>query len=105
MISVLAFSLPSQTAKGALEVVDDALEGQDARALYCALQDPSLALRNLQRENADWYLDQLSADREQKVLVRLGEGRTDRRTDACAPLNLCHLATQRLLFSVPAVHE
>ncbi|XP_054831639.1 ras GTPase-activating-like protein IQGAP3 [Eublepharis macularius] len=54
--------------KGALELVDDALEGQDPQALYCALQDPTLALRNLQRENADWYLDQLSADREQKAL-------------------------------------
>nr|XP_056709157.1 ras GTPase-activating-like protein IQGAP3 [Euleptes europaea] len=54
--------------KGALELVDDALEGQDPQVLYCALQDPTLALRNLQRENADWYLDQLSADREQKAL-------------------------------------
>ncbi|XP_053134397.1 ras GTPase-activating-like protein IQGAP3 isoform X2 [Hemicordylus capensis] len=53
---------------GALEVVDDALEGQDPQALHCALQDPALALRNLQRENADWYLDQLSGDREQKAL-------------------------------------
>ncbi|KAL8184319.1 UNVERIFIED_CONTAM: Ras GTPase-activating-like protein iqgap3 [Gekko kuhli] len=54
--------------KGALELVDDTLEGQDPQALYCALQDPTLALRSLQRENADWYLDQLSADREQKAL-------------------------------------
>ncbi|XP_077181510.1 ras GTPase-activating-like protein IQGAP3 [Paroedura picta] len=54
--------------KGALELVDDTLEGQDPQALFCALQDPTLALRNLQRENADWYLDQLSADREQKAL-------------------------------------
>ncbi|XP_060109748.1 ras GTPase-activating-like protein IQGAP3 [Heteronotia binoei] len=54
--------------KGALELVDDTLEGQDPQALYFALQDPILALRNLQRENADWYLDQLSGDREQKAL-------------------------------------
>lgn len=58
--------------KGALELVDDTLEGQDPQALYCALQDPALLLRNLQRENADWYLDQLSADREQKALVSWG---------------------------------
>ncbi|XP_015275760.1 PREDICTED: ras GTPase-activating-like protein IQGAP3 [Gekko japonicus] len=57
--------------KGALELVDDTLEGQDPQALYCALRDPTLALRNLQRENADWYLDQLSADREQKALGEL----------------------------------
>lgn len=57
--------------KGALELVDDALEEQDPQGLYCALQDPALALRNLQRENVDWYLDQLSTDREQKALVRL----------------------------------
>ncbi|KFQ91122.1 Ras GTPase-activating-like IQGAP3, partial [Nipponia nippon] len=53
---------------GALEEVDDALERQDAPALYRALQDPVLALRGLQRDNLDWYLEQLSTDREQKAL-------------------------------------
>uniref|UniRef100_A0A8D2JBI0 IQ motif containing GTPase activating protein 3 n=1 Tax=Varanus komodoensis TaxID=61221 RepID=A0A8D2JBI0_VARKO len=55
--------------KSALWSVDDALEAQDARSLHSALQDPALALRNLRRENADWYLEQLRADREQQALV------------------------------------
>ncbi|XP_074836699.1 ras GTPase-activating-like protein IQGAP3 [Carettochelys insculpta] len=54
--------------QGALEYVDDALERQDPLALCRALQDPVLAMRGVQRENAAWYLDQLSADREQKAL-------------------------------------
>ncbi|KAM7080272.1 ras GTPase-activating-like protein IQGAP3 isoform 1-T1 [Ciconia maguari] len=57
----------------ALEEVDDALERQDAPALYRALQDPVLALRRLQRDNLDRYLEQLSVDREQKAL-ELGYG-------------------------------
>ncbi|KAM6106627.1 ras GTPase-activating-like protein IQGAP3, partial [Pterocles gutturalis] len=55
-------------AHGALEDVDDALESQDAPALYRALQDPVLALRCLRRDNLQRYLEQLSADREQKAL-------------------------------------
>ncbi|XP_065516178.1 ras GTPase-activating-like protein IQGAP3 [Lathamus discolor] len=53
---------------GALEEVDDALEQQDALALHRALQDPLLALRCLQRDNVQRYLEQLSMDREQKAL-------------------------------------
>uniref|UniRef100_A0A8C8SM08 IQ motif containing GTPase activating protein 3 n=1 Tax=Pelusios castaneus TaxID=367368 RepID=A0A8C8SM08_9SAUR len=53
---------------GALESVDDALERQDPAALCGALQDPVLALRRVQRENAARYLEQLSMDREQKEL-------------------------------------
>ncbi|NXM78550.1 IQGA3 protein, partial [Serilophus lunatus] len=53
---------------GALEEVDDALERQDVLALHQALQDPVLALRCLQRENLQLYLEQLSTDREQKAL-------------------------------------
>ncbi|XP_044127441.1 ras GTPase-activating-like protein IQGAP3 isoform X1 [Bufo gargarizans] len=52
----------------ALEYVDEALERKDARSLYAALQDSALLLRRLQRENADWYLEQLTIDREQKAL-------------------------------------
>ncbi|XP_075580361.1 ras GTPase-activating-like protein IQGAP3 [Pelecanus crispus] len=55
-------------AHGALEEVDDALESQDALALYRALQDPVLALRCLRRDNLNRYLEQLSTDREQKAL-------------------------------------
>lgn len=50
-------------------MVDDALEAQDPRTLYHLLQDPILALKSLRRDNASWYLDQLSADREEKALV------------------------------------
>ncbi|XP_058016646.1 ras GTPase-activating-like protein IQGAP3 isoform X2 [Ahaetulla prasina] len=54
--------------RSALEVVDDALEAQDPQILYHVLQDPILALKSLRRDNASWYLDQLSADREEKAL-------------------------------------
>ncbi|XP_032089812.1 ras GTPase-activating-like protein IQGAP3 isoform X1 [Thamnophis elegans] len=54
--------------RSALEMVDDALEAQDPRTLYHLLQDPILALKSLRRDNASWYLDQLSADREEKAL-------------------------------------
>ncbi|XP_009890370.1 PREDICTED: ras GTPase-activating-like protein IQGAP3 [Charadrius vociferus] len=56
---------------GALEEVDDALENQDAPALYRVLQDPVLALRCLQRDNLHRYLEQLTVDREQKALGEL----------------------------------
>ncbi|XP_061461823.1 ras GTPase-activating-like protein IQGAP3 isoform X2 [Rhineura floridana] len=62
-------NINNANVKDALELVDGALEEQDPQGLHCALQDPALALRNLRRENADWYLDQLSADREQKALA------------------------------------
>ncbi|XP_057413155.1 ras GTPase-activating-like protein IQGAP3 isoform X3 [Balaenoptera acutorostrata] len=52
---------------GALEVVDDALERQSPEALLEALQDPVLALQGVSRDFADWYLEQLSSDREQKA--------------------------------------
>lgn len=54
---------------GALEVVDDALERQSPEALLEALHDPALALRGVRRDFADWYLEQLSSDREQKAQV------------------------------------
>ena len=72
MISPLVLSgrkATSPLVHGALEEVDDALERRDAPALYRALQDPSLALRCLRRDNLDRYLEQLSMDREQKALV------------------------------------
>ncbi|KAM4690065.1 ras GTPase-activating-like protein IQGAP3 [Rhinophrynus dorsalis] len=52
----------------ALEYVDEALEKKDPKALYTAMQDSALMLRRVQRENADWYLEQLTMDREQKAL-------------------------------------
>ncbi|XP_016159493.1 PREDICTED: ras GTPase-activating-like protein IQGAP3 isoform X2 [Ficedula albicollis] len=54
--------------RGALEEVDNALERQDVLALHRALQDPALALRRLQRDNLELYLEQLSTDREEKAL-------------------------------------
>ncbi|XP_007441316.2 ras GTPase-activating-like protein IQGAP3 isoform X1 [Python bivittatus] len=54
--------------RSALEAVDDALDAEDPQTLYHVLQDPVLALRNLRRDNARWYLDQLNADREEKAL-------------------------------------
>ncbi|XP_037354419.1 ras GTPase-activating-like protein IQGAP3 isoform X2 [Talpa occidentalis] len=52
---------------GALEVVDEALQRQSPEALLKALQDPALALQGVRRDFADWYLEQLSSDREQKA--------------------------------------
>uniref|UniRef100_W5MQH9 IQ motif containing GTPase activating protein 3 n=1 Tax=Lepisosteus oculatus TaxID=7918 RepID=W5MQH9_LEPOC len=54
--------------QAAVERVDEALERGDAPALHAALKSPCLALRDLHREHAGWYLEQLSADREQKAL-------------------------------------
>ncbi|NXU97019.1 IQGA3 protein, partial [Cettia cetti] len=58
--------------RGALEEVDNALERQDVLALHRALQEPSLALHCLQRDNLELYLEQLSTDREEKALVGAG---------------------------------
>ncbi|XP_063295545.1 ras GTPase-activating-like protein IQGAP3 [Pelobates fuscus] len=52
----------------ALEYVDEALERKDCQNLLAALQDSALALRRVSRENAEWYLEQLTNDREQKAL-------------------------------------
>ncbi|KAK7158385.1 hypothetical protein R3I93_009561 [Phoxinus phoxinus] len=54
--------------RAAVECVDEALDCTDPPALICALQNPSLALRGLVRDHAGWYLEQMSADREQKAL-------------------------------------
>ncbi|XP_041616027.1 ras GTPase-activating-like protein IQGAP3 isoform X2 [Vulpes lagopus] len=51
----------------ALEVVDDALERQSPDALLEALLDPALALRGVRKDFTNWYLEQLSSDREQKA--------------------------------------
>ncbi|XP_062848476.1 ras GTPase-activating-like protein IQGAP3 isoform X2 [Trichomycterus rosablanca] len=54
--------------RAAVERADEALECGDAPALLSALQEPSLCLRGLLGDNADWYLEQLASDREQKAL-------------------------------------
>ncbi|XDV39519.1 hypothetical protein PO909_008752 [Leuciscus waleckii] len=54
--------------RAAVECVDEALDCTDPLALICALQNSSLALRGLVRDHAGWYLEQMSADREQKAL-------------------------------------
>ncbi|XP_078391700.1 ras GTPase-activating-like protein IQGAP1, partial [Cetorhinus maximus] len=52
----------------ALEYVDEALEKRDSQALYSALQSEALGLREVNRENTEWYMEQLIIDREQKSL-------------------------------------
>ncbi|XP_070822093.1 ras GTPase-activating-like protein IQGAP3 [Chaetodon trifascialis] len=54
----------------ALEQVDEALDSADELSLLSALQLPCLALRGLHTDNGPWYLNQLSADRQQKALVQ-----------------------------------
>uniref|UniRef100_A0A8P4G8M4 Ras GTPase-activating-like protein IQGAP3 n=1 Tax=Dicentrarchus labrax TaxID=13489 RepID=A0A8P4G8M4_DICLA len=46
--------------------VDEALDSADELSLLSALQLPCLVLRGLRTDNGPWYLDQLSADRQQK---------------------------------------
>uniref|UniRef100_A0A8P0TQ93 IQ motif containing GTPase activating protein 3 n=1 Tax=Canis lupus familiaris TaxID=9615 RepID=A0A8P0TQ93_CANLF len=58
----------------ALEVVDDALERQSPDALLEALLDPALALRGVRKDFTNWYLEQLSSDREQKAKVGWAPG-------------------------------
>uniref|UniRef100_A0A3Q4GP27 Calponin-homology (CH) domain-containing protein n=1 Tax=Neolamprologus brichardi TaxID=32507 RepID=A0A3Q4GP27_NEOBR len=53
-------------AVNAVEQVDEALDVADELALLSALQLPCLALRGLRTDNGPWYLDQLTADRQQK---------------------------------------
>ncbi|XP_051271756.1 ras GTPase-activating-like protein IQGAP3 [Dicentrarchus labrax] len=52
----------------AVEKVDEALDSADELSLLSALQLPCLVLRGLRTDNGPWYLDQLSADRQQKAL-------------------------------------
>uniref|UniRef100_A0A9J7WYD8 IQ motif containing GTPase activating protein 3 n=1 Tax=Cyprinus carpio carpio TaxID=630221 RepID=A0A9J7WYD8_CYPCA len=54
--------------RAAVERVDEALDCADSLALLSALQNSSLALTGLIRDHAGWYLEQLTADREQKAL-------------------------------------
>ncbi|XP_044529655.1 ras GTPase-activating-like protein IQGAP3 [Gracilinanus agilis] len=53
---------------GALEAIDESLEKQNSEALLEALYDSALGLRGVRRDFGDWYLEQLSLDREQKAL-------------------------------------
>ncbi|XP_060709908.1 ras GTPase-activating-like protein IQGAP1 [Hemiscyllium ocellatum] len=50
-----------------LKNVDGALEQQDGKALYNALKSPALGLRDVELENCDWYLKQLSSDKQLKA--------------------------------------
>uniref|UniRef100_A0AAQ5XAE7 IQ motif containing GTPase activating protein 3 n=1 Tax=Amphiprion ocellaris TaxID=80972 RepID=A0AAQ5XAE7_AMPOC len=52
--------------RSAVEQVDEALDAADELSLLSALQLPCLALSGLHADNGPWYLDQLSADRQQK---------------------------------------
>ncbi|XP_008296555.1 ras GTPase-activating-like protein IQGAP3 [Stegastes partitus] len=54
--------------RSAVEQVDEALDAADELSLLSALQLPCLALRGLHTDNGPWYLDQLSADRQQKAM-------------------------------------
>lgn len=57
------------SVRAAVEQVDEALDVADELALLSALQLPCLALRGLRTDNGPWYLDQLTADRQQKAQV------------------------------------
>ncbi|KAF6293016.1 IQ motif containing GTPase activating protein 3 [Rhinolophus ferrumequinum] len=92
---------------GALEAVDDALERQSPKALLEALGDPALALRGVRRDFADWYLEQLSSDREQKAqelgLVELLE--KDEVQAAVAAANLKGDREQAMLQAVARINR
>uniref|UniRef100_A0A3Q4B9D8 Uncharacterized protein n=1 Tax=Mola mola TaxID=94237 RepID=A0A3Q4B9D8_MOLML len=53
--------------RSAVEQVDEALDSADELSVLAALQLPCLALRGLRMDYGPWYLDQLSADRQQKA--------------------------------------
>lgn len=57
------------SVRAAVEQVDEALDVANELALLSALQLPCLALRGLHTDNGPWYLDQLTADRQQKAQV------------------------------------
>lgn len=59
----------SLSVRSAVEQVDEALDSADELSLLSALQLSCLVLRGLRTDNGPWYLDQLSADRQQKALV------------------------------------
>ncbi|XP_059496203.1 ras GTPase-activating-like protein IQGAP1 isoform X1 [Stegostoma tigrinum] len=50
-----------------LKHVNGALEQQDGTALYNALKSPALGLRDVELDNCDWYLKQLSSDKQLKA--------------------------------------
>ncbi|KAM9352702.1 ras GTPase-activating-like protein IQGAP3 [Symphorus nematophorus] len=54
--------------RSAVELVDEALDSADELALLAALQQQCLSLRGLRPDNGPWYMEQLSADRQQKAL-------------------------------------
>uniref|UniRef100_UPI0037E922AB ras GTPase-activating-like protein IQGAP3 n=1 Tax=Semicossyphus pulcher TaxID=241346 RepID=UPI0037E922AB len=54
--------------RSAVEQVDEALDSSDELSLLAALRLPCLALRGLRTDNGPWYLETLSADRQQKAL-------------------------------------
>ncbi|XP_010642100.1 ras GTPase-activating-like protein IQGAP3 [Fukomys damarensis] len=93
--------------RGALEIVDNALERQSPMGLLEALQDPSLALRGVRRDFADWYLEQLSSDREQKAqelgLVELLE--KDEVQAAVAAANVKGDQQQAMLQAVQQINR
>ncbi|MGH0175366.1 UNVERIFIED_CONTAM: hypothetical protein FKN15_070199 [Acipenser sinensis] len=64
-----------------LETVDRALRGGDEAALYDALRSQALGLRRLQPDNKDWYLKQLSSDREAKEQKEELQNGVDLATD------------------------
>nr|XP_014346442.1 PREDICTED: ras GTPase-activating-like protein IQGAP3 [Latimeria chalumnae] len=84
----------------ALEYVDDALERRDVQALYSALRD--LALRGLKRENSDWYMEQLSIDREQKAL-ELGAVEPLEKEELEAGVDVANENAQRYFSMMQAV--
>ncbi|KAJ8287966.1 hypothetical protein COCON_G00006250 [Conger conger] len=61
-------SINKVNVNAVVEQVDEALECGDSLALLSALQTPYLGLRAVHRDHAPWYLEQLTADREQKAL-------------------------------------
>uniref|UniRef100_UPI00398EE416 ras GTPase-activating-like protein IQGAP1 n=1 Tax=Pristiophorus japonicus TaxID=55135 RepID=UPI00398EE416 len=50
-----------------LRSVDGALERGDGALLYNALKSPALGLRGLEQGNCDWYLKQLTSDKQLKA--------------------------------------
>uniref|UniRef100_A0AAR2JB22 Ras-GAP domain-containing protein n=1 Tax=Pygocentrus nattereri TaxID=42514 RepID=A0AAR2JB22_PYGNA len=91
--------------RAAVEHVDEALECGDPLALILALQSPSLALRGLLSDHADWYLVQLAADREQKDLGSVDPLERDELQEGVSVANEDARRSQTMLQAVSKINE
>nr|XP_033776081.1 ras GTPase-activating-like protein IQGAP1 [Geotrypetes seraphini] len=87
--------------QAALEKANQALGQGDPAILFEALKAPALGLQGLYRENSDWYLKQLLADKQQKT--ENGLAGPLQKEDLQAGVNAANLAAQQYQRRLAAV--